>query len=126
MHGKDGKILDTLYLNSIKKGMVQLPESKAEIIKMTGSQESGMAAGYDDDRIYYPDIFGVGLVFQQSTKSEVEEYFGKPLDETVTEGGILTKYQYKNSDLYIAFSYFIEDNTLRMVLVDNDFSDCGL
>lgn len=128
VHGKDGKILDTLYLNNKKKGMVMLPESKDEMTAMYDNKpNTAIIIGCDDldMRYYYPDIFGVGLVFQQSTISDIEAYFGKPLNSIDSEAGLLLQYQYKDTDLYIVFNFF-ENNTLRMLSVDNDFSDCGL
>ena len=41
---------------------------------------------------------------------DVEAYFGKPLIEEKTDYDIVGVYKYKNSDLYVAFSYFLEGN----------------
>ena len=58
----------------------------------------------------------------QSTKEDVEAYFGKPLIEEKTVYDIFGAYKYKNSDLYVTFSYFLEGNhKMRLIIIDNTY-----
>ena len=119
IHGKDGVILDTLYLCKSDGSKIKLPESKAEMTERLGSSDKGYGIWYDT-RV--KDILGIGLIMNQSTKEDVEAYFGKPLIEEKTDYDIVGVYKYKNSDLYVAFSYFLEGNhKMRQIIIDNKY-----
>lgn len=84
-----------------------------------GSSDKGYGIWYDT-RV--KDILGIGLIMNQSTKEDVEAYFGKPLIEEKTDYDIVGVYKYKNSDLYVAFSYFLEGNhKMRQIIIDNKY-----
>ena len=119
IHGKDGVILDTLYLCKSDGSKIKLPESKAEMTERLGSSDKGYGIWYDT-RV--KDILGIGLIMNQSTKEDVEAYFGKPLIEEKTVYDIFGAYKYKNSDLYVTFSYFLEGNhKMRLIIIDNTY-----
>ena len=119
IHGKDGVILDTLYLCKSDGSKIKLPESKAEMTERLGSSDKGYGIWYDT-RV--KDILGIGLIMNQSTKEDVEAYFGKPLIEEKTVYDIFGAYKYKNSDLYVTFSYFLEGNhKMRQIIIDNKY-----
>ena len=119
IHGKDGVILDTLYLCKSDGSKIKLPESKAEMTERLGSSDKGYGIWYDT-RV--KDILGIGLIMNQSTKEDVEAYFGKSLIEEKTDYDIVGVYKYKNSDLYVAFSYFLEGNhKMRQIIIDNKY-----
>ena len=119
IHGRDGVILDTLYLCKSDGSKIKLPESKAEMTERLGSSDKGYGIWYDT-RV--KDILGIGLIMNQSTKEDVEAYFGKPLIEEKTDYDIVGVYKYKNSDLYVAFSYFLEGNhKMRQIIIDNKY-----
>ena len=119
IHGKEGVILDTLYLCKSDGSKIKLPESKAEMTERLGSSDKGYGIWYDT-RV--KDILGIGLIMNQSTKEDVEAYFGKPLIEEKTDYDIVGVYKYKNSDLYVAFSYFLEGNhKMRQIIIDNKY-----
>ena len=119
IHGKDGVILDTLYICKSEGSKIKLPESKAEMTERLGSSDKGYGIWYDT-RV--KDILGIGLIMNQSTKEDVEAYFGKSLIEEKTDYDIVGVYKYKNSDLYVAFSYFLEGNhKMRQIIIDNTY-----
>ena len=119
IHGKDGVILDTLYICKSDGSKIKLPESKAEMTERLGSSDKGYGIWYDT-RV--KDILGIGLIMNQSTKEDVEAYFGKSLIEEKTDYDIVGVYKYKNSDLYVAFSYFLEGNhKMRQIIIDNKY-----
>ena len=119
IHGKDGVILDTLYLYKSDGGKIKFPESKKEIEDRLGKNHF-YGIWYDDAAV--KDILGIGLIMNQSTKEDVEAYFGKPLIEEKTVYDIFGAYKYKNSDLYVTFSYFLEGNhKMRLIIIDNTY-----
>lgn len=121
IHGKDGVILDTLYICKSDGSKIKFPESKAEMTERLGSSETFYAIWYDN-KSCNKDSLGVGLVMNQSTKEDVEAYFGKSLIEEKTDYDIVGVYKYKNSDLYVAFSYFLEGNhKMRLIIIDNEY-----
>ena len=112
-------ILDTLYLCKSDGSKIKLPESKTEMTERLGSSDKGYGIWYDT-RV--KDILGIGLIMNQSTKEDVEAYFGKSLIEEKTDYDIVGVYKYKNSDLYVAFSYFLEGNhKMRQIIIDNKY-----
>ena len=119
IHGKDGVILDTLYLCKSDGSKIKFPESKKEIEDRLGKNHF-YGIWYDDAAV--KDILGIGLIMNQSTKEDVEAYFGKPLIEEKTVYDIFGAYKYKNSDLYVTFSYFLEGNhKMRQIIIDNKY-----
>ena len=119
IHGKDGVILDTLYLCKSDGSKIKFPESKKEIEDRLGKNHF-YGIWYDDAAV--KDILGIGLIMNQSTKEDVEAYFGKPLIEEKTVYDIFGAYKYKNSDLYVTFSYFLEGNhKMRLIIIDNTY-----
>ena len=119
IHGKDGVILDTLYICKSDGSKIKFPESKKEIEDRLGKNHF-YGIWYDDAAV--KDILGIGLIMNQSTKEDVEAYFGKPLIEEKTVYDIFGAYKYKNSDLYVTFSYFLEGNhKMRQIIIDNKY-----
>ena len=119
IHGKDGVILDTLYICKSDGSKIKFPESKKEIEDRLGKNHF-YGIWYDDAAV--KDILGIGLIMNQSTKEDVEAYFGKPLIEEKTVYDIFGAYKYKNSDLYVTFSYFLEGNhKMRLIIIDNKY-----
>ena len=119
IHGKDGVILDTLYICKSDGSKIKFPESKKEIEDRLGKNHF-YGIWYDDAAV--KDILGIGLIMNQSTKEDVEAYFGKPLIEEKTVYDIFGAYKYKNSDLYVTFSYFLEGNhKMRLIIIDNTY-----
>ena len=119
IHGKDGVILDTLYICKSDGSKIKFPESKKEIEDRLGKNHF-YGIWYDDAAV--KDILGIGLIMNQSTKEDVEAYFGKSLIEEKTDYDIVGVYKYKNSDLYVAFSYFLEGNhKMRLIIIDNTY-----
>ena len=85
-----------------------------------GSSDTFYAIWYDN-KSCNKDLLGIGLVMNQSTKEDVEAYFGKPLyEKNTTDSGILTQYKYKNSDLMVTFSYFTNNIKIRAIAIDNE------
>ena len=120
IHGKDGVILDTLYICKSDGSKIKFPESKAEMTERLGSSDTFYAI-WHDNKSCNKDLLGVGLVMNQSTKEDVEAYFGKPLyEKNTTDSGILTQYKYKNSDLMVTFSYFTDNIKIRAIAIDNE------
>ena len=120
IHGKDGVILDTLYICKSDGSKIKFPESKAEMTERLGSSDTFYAIWYDN-KSCNKDLLGIGLVMNQSTKEDVEAYFGKPLyEKNTTDSGILTQYKYKNSDLMVTFSYFTNNIKIRAIAIDNE------
>ena len=119
IHGKDGVILDTLYICKSDGSKIKFPESKKEIEDRLGKNHF-YGIWYDDAAV--KDILGIGLIMNQSTKEDVEAYFGKPLIEEKTVYDIFGAYKYRNSDLYVTFSYFLEGNhKMRLIIIDNTY-----
>ena len=120
IHGRDGVILDTLYICKSDGSKIKFPESKAEMTERLGSSDTFYAIWYDN-KSCNKDLLGIGLVMNQSTKEDVEAYFGKPLyEKNTTDSGILTQYKYKNSDLMVTFSYFTNNIKIRAIAIDNE------
>ena len=113
IHGKDGVILDTLYLY-VNGGEKKLPESQAEL----GGADHGIGIWTED--VGNRDIFGVGIIMGKSTKEDVEAYFGKPLYEKDTENGMVMQYNYKNTDIYVTFNFFKDTGKIRIIFIDGD------
>ena len=113
IHGKDGVILDTLYLY-VNGGKEKLPESQAEL----GGPGHGTGVWTED--VGNRDIFGVGLIMGKSTKEDVETYFGKPFKEKLTNNGFLTLYKYKN-DICITIHYILESKEINAIFIDDGF-----
>ena len=119
IHGKDGVILDTLYMCNVD-GKIKLPESKAEMAeRFGGNTEAGYGILYSSKRSE-KDFFGIGLILNQSTIDDVKAYFGQPSCEKDTEYGMVIKYNYKNTDIYIAFNFFKNTGKIRAVCIDGD------
>ena len=119
IHGKDGVILDTLYICKSDGSKIKFPESKKEMEDRLGKNHF---YGIWYDAAAVKDILGIGLIMNQSTKEDVEAYFGKPLIEEKTVYDIFGAYKYKNSDLYVTFSYFLEGNhKMRLIIIDNTY-----
>lgn len=119
IHGKDGVILDTLYMCNVD-GKIKLPESKAEMAeRFGGNTEAGYGILYSSKRSE-KDFFGIGLLLNQSTIDDVKAYFGQPSCEKDTEYGMVIKYNYKNTDIYIAFNFFKNTGKIRAVCIDGD------
>ncbi|MGN0378243.1 MAG: hypothetical protein ACI4EU_01490 [Butyrivibrio sp.] len=122
VHGKDGKILDTLYVHLSNGKLRQLPESQAEMVERTGSETACLRYDYqtyEEDNAFMEDLLGIGTLFRKTTMAQVEEYFGTPYmdvgyDEP-TDSYIIV-YKYKESDLCVAFNFF-GNKTFRMILV---------
>ena len=115
IHGKDGVILDTLYLNRVDGSKAKVPETLDEL----GGPDVGLEIWYDTKR-HNMDVFGVGLVFNQSTKKDVEVYFGKSSCEKDTENGMVMQYNYKNTDIYVTFNFFKDTGKIRAISIDGD------
>ena len=115
IHGKDGVILDTLYLNRVDGSKAKVPETLDEL----GGPDVGLEIWYDTKR-HNMDVFGVGLVFNQSTKKDVEVYFGKSSCEKDTENGMVMQYNYKNTDIYVTFNFFKDTGKIRIIFIDGD------
>ena len=113
IHGKDGVILDTLYLY-VNGGEKKLPESQAEL----GGADHGIGIWTED--VGNRDIFGVGIIMGKSTKEDVEAYFGKPLYEKDTKNGMVMQYNYKNTDIYVTFNFFKDTGKIRTISIDGD------
>ena len=120
IHGKDGVILDTLYLYKSDGGKEKVPETQDEL----GGVGHGKGIKYDTEK-YSKNLFGVGLVLGASTRSDVEAYFGKPINENIIDDNVFTIYKYKDTELYIVFDYFKSNQKIKMVFIDGDFSDLG-
>ena len=119
IHGRDGVILDTLYMCNVD-GKIKLPESKAEMAeRFGGNTEAGYGILYSSKRSE-KDFFGIGLILNQSTIDDVKAYFGQPSCEKDTEYGMVIKYNYKNTDIYIAFNFFKNTGKIRAVCIDGD------
>ena len=119
IHGKNGVILDTLYMCNVD-GKIKLPESKAEMAeRFGGNTEAGYGILYSSKRSE-KDFFGIGLILNQSTIDDVKAYFGQPSCEKDTEYGMVIKYNYKNTDIYIAFNFFKNTGKIRAVCIDGD------
>ena len=122
VHGKDGKILDTLYVHLIGGEKWQFPESGAQIVEESRQEECVYVYSYADYDVppFKEDVLGVGLLFLKSTIAEVEDYFGTPY---MVEGydslsdSYTIAYKYKDSDLCIEFNFYDDNKTLRMILV---------
>ena len=115
IHGKNGVILDTLYLNRVDGSKAKVPETLDEL----GGPDVGLEIWYDTKR-HNMDVFGVGLVFNQSTKKDVEVYFGKLSCEKDTENGMVMQYNYKNTDIYVTFNFFKDTGKIRAISIDGD------
>ena len=113
IHGKDGVILDTLYLY-VNGGEKKLPESQAEL----GGADHGIGIWTED--VGNRDIFGVGIIMGKSTKEDVEAYFGKSSCEKDTENGMVMQYNYKNTDIYVTFNFFKDTGKIRIIFIDGD------
>ena len=113
IHGKDGVILDTLYLY-VNGGEKKLPESQAEL----GGADHGIGIWTED--VGNRDIFGVGIIMGKSSKADVEAYFGKPLYEKDTKNGMVMQYNYKNTDIYVTFNFFKDTGKIRTISIDGD------
>ena len=113
IHGKDGVILDTLYLY-VNGGEKKLPESQAEL----GGADHGIGIWTED--VGNRDIFGVGIIMGKSTKEDVEAYFGKPLYEKDTKNGMVMQYNYKNTDIYVTINFFKDTGKIRTISIDGD------
>ena len=111
IHGKDGVILDTLYLNRVDGSKAKVPE--------TLDKDKGLGIWYNTKR-HNMDVFGVGLVLNQSTKEDVEAYFGKSSCEKDTKNGMVMQYNYKNTDIYVTFSFFKDTGKMRVIHIDSD------
>ena len=120
IHGKDGVILDTLYLYKSDGGKEKVPETQDEL----GGVGHGKGIKYDTEK-YSKNLFGVGLVLGASTRIDVEAYFGKPINENIIDDNVFTIYKYKDTELYIVFDYFKSNQKIKMVFIDGDFSDLG-
>ena len=108
-------ILDTLYLNRVDGSKAKVPETLDEL----GGRDVGFGIWYDTKR-HNMDVFGVGLVFNQSTKKDVEVYFGKSSCEKDTENGMVMQYNYKNTDIYVTFNFFKDTGKIRAISIDGD------
>ena len=115
IHGKNGVILDTLYLNRVDGSKAKVPETLDEL----GGQDVGFGIWYDTKK-HNIDVFGVGLVLNQSTKEDVEAYFGKSSCEKDTENGMVMQYNYKNTDIYVTFNFFKDTGKIRIIFIDGD------
>ncbi len=115
IHGKNGVILDTLYLNRVDGSKAKVPETLDEL----GGRDVGLEIWYDTER-HNMDVFGVGLVFNQSTKKDVEVYFGKSSCEKDTKNGMVMQYNYKNTDIYVTFNFFKDTGKIRAISIDGD------
>ena len=115
IHGKDGVILDTLYLNRVDGSKAKVPETLDEL----GGPDVGLEIWHDTKR-HNMDVFGVGLVLNQSTKKDVEVYFGKSSCEKDTENGMVMQYNYKNTDIYVTFNFFKDTGKIRAISIDGD------
>ena len=115
IHGKNGVILDTLYLNRVDGSKAKVPETLDEL----GGRDVGLEIWYDTKR-HNMDVFGVGLVFNQSTKKDVEVYFGKSSCEKDTKNGMVMQYNYKNTDIYVTFNFFKDTGKIRAISIDGD------
>ena len=113
IHGKDGVILDTLYLY-VNGGKKELPETQAEL----GGPDHGIGVWTED--VGNRDIFGAGIIMGKSTKEDVEAYFGKSSCEKDTENGMVMQYNYKNTDIYVTFNFFKDTGKIRMISIDGD------
>ena len=120
IHGKDGVILDTLYLYKSDGGKEKVPETQDEL----GGVGHGKGIKYDTEK-YSKNLFGVGLVLGASIRIDVEAYFGKPINENIIDDNVFTIYKYKDTELYIVFDYFKSNQKIKMVFIDGDFSDLG-
>ena len=120
IHGKDGVILDTLYICKSDGGKEKVPETQDEL----GGVGHGKGIKYDTEK-YSKNLFGVGLVLGASTRIDVEAYFGKPINENIIDDNVFTIYKYKDTELYIVFDYFKSNQKIKMVFIDGDFSDLG-
>lgn len=123
VHGKDGKILDTLYVHFIDGTNEQFPESQAQIDEERGGKGWFYRYTYHVDYEVPPfmeDVLGVGVLFEKSTIAQVEEYFGQPYMvegyDSLSDSYTIT-YKYKDSDLYVEFNFYNSNKTLRMILV---------
>ena len=115
IHGRDGVILDTLYLNRVDGSKAKVPETLDEL----GGRDVGLGIWYDTKK-HNIDVFGVGLVLNQSTKEDVEAYFGKSSCEKDTENGMIMQYNYKNTDIYVTFNFFKDTGKIRIIFIDGD------
>ena len=115
IHGKNGVILDTLYLNRVDGSKAKVPETLDEL----GGPDVGFGIWYDTKK-HNIDVFGVGLVLNQSTKEDVEAYFGKSSCEKDTENGMVMQYNYKNTDIYVTFNFFKDTGKIRIIFIDGD------
>ncbi len=114
IHGKDGVILDTLYLCKSDGSKEKVPETQDE----RGGIGHGKGIWYDTEK-YKLDLFGIGIIIGHSTKSDVEFYFGKPLKEKLTEMGIISLYKYKSTDTYIMFGYSEDLVKINAIFIDD-------
>ena len=119
IHGKDGVILDTLYICKSDGSKIKFPESKAEMTERLGNPESCYAIWYDN-KSCNKDLLGVGLVMKKSTREDVETYFGIPSCEKDTENGMVVQYNYKNADIYVTFNFFKDTGEIRIIVIDGD------
>ena len=115
IHGKNGVILDTLYLNRVDGSKAKVPETLDEL----GGPDKGLGIWYNTKR-HNMDVFGVGLILNQSTKEDVEAYFGKSSCEKDTKNGMVMQYNYKSSDIYVTFSFFKDTGKIRVIHIDSD------
>ena len=115
IHGKNGVILDTLYLNRVDGSKAKVPETLDEL----GGRDVGFGIWYDTKK-HNIDVFGVGLVLNQSTKEDVEAYFGKSSCEKDTENGMVMQYNYKNTDIYVTFNFFKDTGKIRVIIINGE------
>jgi|GEM_PF-1406383 len=117
IHGKDGVILDTLYICKSDGSKIKFPESKKEMEDRLGKNHF-YGIWHDDAAV--KDILGIGLIMNQSTKEDVEAYFGKSSCEKDTENGMVMQYNYKNTDIYVTFNFFKDTGKIRIIFIDGD------
>ena len=117
IHGKDGVILDTLYICKSDGSKIKFPESKKEMEDRLGKNHF---YGIWYDAAAVKDILGIGLIMNQSTKEDVEAYFGKSSCEKDTENGMVVQYNYKNTDIYVTFNFFKDTGKIRVIIINGE------
>ena len=117
IHGNDGVILDTLYICKSDGSKIKLPESKKEMEDRLGKNHF---YGIWYDAAAVKDILGIGLIMNQSTKEDVEAYFGKSSCEKDTENGMVVQYNYKNTDIYVTFNFFKDTGKIRVIIINGE------
>ena len=110
-------ILDTLYICKSDGSKIKFPESKKEMEDRLGKNHF-YGIWHDDAAV--KDILGIGLIMNQSTKEDVEAYFGKSSCEKDTENGMVMQYNYKNTDIYVTFNFFKDTGKIRIIFIDGD------